>query len=308
MQPTRLLTKQAASLVRAVPVGGTPSAGATRDLGRVRDASVKGMGQKPSIRYHAGRPLLRRIGKCLAFGCNPQQTADAAALVRTIVNRWSGIQMTLEGRGTHEDLVYKGPLWEGGDKSLEASQPPWQGLGRHTQLARVAQQAAVRFLDYSRATAAPEDRDQWQILRNEKIQNDPHYTPRLMATGVQFSHVLSRMEQPQLVSACARLNYSSKSFLEQGYFTLKVFVWSHLHMTRLAEVTLWVRYNRNADPAMAQFLDRELRRLLTLGRDPAVYDRVRQEHDAVLSAIDKLEKETWDRHDAVEDFGTASSD
>ncbi|GKT94873.1 thioesterase/thiol ester dehydrase-isomerase protein [Colletotrichum tofieldiae] len=288
MQVTRLLTKQAASPARslrdALRFGGAPSARLLTHQGRDRQPSVQGVAGQPTVEWQSSRVLLRRIGKCLTFGCNPQQTADAAALVRTIVNTWPGILASLAACDTRECLVYKGPLSEGVERSPEGSRPPWQSIGRHTQLVRVAQEAAVRFLDYTLATAAP----------------------KIGSNGSNFEMKMRSVPQAQNVSACIRLD-SYESFEERGDFTLKVFIWSHKHLAKIAEATLLVNYDQEATPKMKPFLRRELERMAALGWDPAAYDRARQERDAILSAVDKLDKDTWDRDDAVEDFGSASS-
>ncbi|GJC89223.1 hypothetical protein ColLi_12061 [Colletotrichum liriopes] len=310
MQVTRLLTKQAASPARslrdALRFGGAPSARLLTRQGRDRQPSLQGVPGQPMVEWQSSRVLLRRIGKCLAFGCNPQQTADAAALVRTIVNTWPGILASLAACDTRECLVYKGPLSEGVERSPEGSRPPWQGIGRHTQLVRVAQAAAVRFLDYTLATAAPEDQKQWQQLRDENGLGTDRFTSRLVVNDVWLSNVHRSVPQAQNVSACVRLD-SYESFEERGDFTLQVFIWSHKHLAKIAEATLLVNYDEDATPKMKPFLRRELERMAALGWDPAAYDRARQERDAILSAVDKLDKDTWDRDDAVEDFGSASS-
>ncbi|OHW89936.1 hypothetical protein CSPAE12_11482 [Colletotrichum incanum] len=306
MQLTRLLTKQATTSVRSLRVGGAPSARVLTHQRQDRQTSAQGLPGKPVVEWQSSRVLLRRIGKCLAFGCSPQQTADAAALVRTIVNTWPGILMSLAACDTRDCLVYKGPLSEGIERSLEGSRPPWQGIGRHTQLVRIAQQAAVRFLDYTLVTAAPEDQKQWQQLRDENGPGTERFTSRLVVNDVWLSNVHRSVPEAQNVSACARLE-SYESFEERGDFTLKVFIWSHKRLAKIAEATLLVNYNQEATPKMKPFLRRELERMATLGWDPAAYDRARQERDAILSAVDKLDKDTWDRDDAVEDFGSASS-
>ncbi|GJD03617.1 hypothetical protein ColKHC_12442 [Colletotrichum higginsianum] len=218
-----------------------------------------------------GDVLLRRIGKCLSFGCTPRQTADAAALVRDIADNWLAIQMTLAARSPQaRDLVYTGALWkDNADRILDPSTPrPWKGIGRHAQLVRVGQEAAVRFLDYSLATAPPRYQQMWEKLRDEGERNHGHEVPpHLELADVWLAHVDNRVLQTQNVSALARLD-SHKRFLDNGEFTLTVSIWSHRYIAKLADATVLVTYNTNTAHRNETFLNKELRRMADLGLDP----------------------------------------
>lgn len=115
------------------------------------------------------------------------------------------------------------------------------------------------------------------------------------------------MLQTQNVSALARLD-SHKRFLDHGEFTLTVSIWSHRYIAKLADATVLVMYNTNTAYRNETFLNKELPRMADLGLDPPkAYHQAMQKGEAVLCAVEKLEKDTWDSADAVEDFGSAST-
>ncbi|CCF45795.1 hypothetical protein CH063_14756 [Colletotrichum higginsianum] len=288
-----------------------PSARAQDHDRRDRYPPADALRQGSRVETSDGDVLLRRIGKCLSFGCTPPQTADAAALVRDIADNWLAIQMTLAARSPQaRDLVYTGALWkDSADRILDPSTPrPWKGIGRHAQLVRVGQEAAVRFLDYSLATAPPRYQKMWEKLRDEGERNHGHEVPpHLELADVWLAHVDNRVLQTQNVSALARLD-SHKRFLDNGEFTLTVSIWSHRYIAKLADATVLVTYNTNTAHRNETFLNKELRRMADLGLDPPkAYHQAMQKGEAVLCAVEKLEKDTWDSADAVEDFGSAST-
>ncbi|KAK1658773.1 hypothetical protein BDP55DRAFT_681685 [Colletotrichum godetiae] len=65
--------------------------------------------------------LNQRIGKCLAFGCDAEQTHRAASLLRTINKDWRNLEAAVQGFRDPENSVYTTRLRAG-----EPSHRPWQ--------------------------------------------------------------------------------------------------------------------------------------------------------------------------------------
>lgn len=68
---------------------------------------------KPSPAPHWLSDLRARIGKCLIFGCTPQQIAEAGAVLRALATEWRGLVAGSEGFLT------------GGRRGLEGQQVVW---------------------------------------------------------------------------------------------------------------------------------------------------------------------------------------
>lgn len=66
------------------------------------------------------RELYKRIGKCLAFGCNPDQTQRAASLLRAINNDWRNLHAVSQGFYDPKNSAYTTRLRDG-----EPSHRPW---------------------------------------------------------------------------------------------------------------------------------------------------------------------------------------
>ncbi|EFQ25983.1 hypothetical protein CGRA01v4_14397 [Colletotrichum graminicola] len=311
MQATRLLSQQAAApLVRRVIPNARRGHAPLRHLKLLNPESAV---PTPKPRLRAGRDLLQRIGKCLAFGCNPQQTADAAAVVRTVVNDWARIEMTLSKCGTQEDLVYKQTLLRPGDEaSLATPEPTWKVFGQRQQLSQVACQATMHLLNHAIATAAPDRKWIWHALRAGDITGSPGRLA-VDATRLRFQPVRLPLdiitgsgEELGSHSAYARLlTYSL--FSDRACLTFKVYIRSNIRMAVIADgfVQMSTSFNQ-ATPDAISSLKQELGRMTAFQHDRDTQNRARIQHAELLNAIEKLENETWNRDDAVEDFGSAS--
>lgn len=86
-------------------------------------------------------------------------------------------------------------------------------------------------------------------------------------------------------------------------FSLQTIIWSHKYMDRIADAQLTLACNKDE----SSWIDEELRRMAQFTKDDAARDKARRKQEVLLAAIAELEKSTWDRADATEDFGSASS-
>ncbi|KAK2006027.1 hypothetical protein LZ32DRAFT_544847 [Colletotrichum eremochloae] len=299
MQLTRLLSKRAPVLVRRVfnhvnqvtpastgPVPGTSETAVT----------------DPVDHFPRYRDLLKRVGRCLAFGCNPQQTAEAAALVRTIVNDGILIEMARSQCSPKPSLVYKQVLQRGDNTAT--GKLMWRSFDLYSQLLQVSVQTAKHFLDHVVDTATIH-----KSLLEAIRSNSPNRSfGGLSVIGSQLKLRPVRIPPLHIITAAyARL--SSFHFAEDGIeISLRVFIWSNRQRSVIADATIQtVTKIASTHPDAKRYLAVALKRASQLGRDPDTQDLMRQKGIAILSAVEKLENETWNRDDAVEDLGSAPS-
>lgn len=75
---------------------------------------------RPTPKFQGAYTVYERIGKCLAFGCDARQTADAARIIRTVAKDWTRLQMSksnalVDPRATWRariDVKKKDATWE----------------------------------------------------------------------------------------------------------------------------------------------------------------------------------------------------
>ncbi|KAK1579284.1 uncharacterized protein LY79DRAFT_592926 [Colletotrichum navitas] len=309
MQATRLLSQRAASVVRYYKIDSGHNHGALQQLALQNFNRAL---TRPVPPLRAGRDLLKRIGKCLAFGCNPRQTADAAVLVRTVVNDWDRIEMIIRNCGTEEGLVYKQTLRAADETSLAASEPTWKLWGQRQQLSQVAVQAVTHLLNHAIATAAPAHKSIWHALRSGDTNSSPG---GLAFTHADFNFGHVRLPLDIITASRAELGSHSaytrlrsfKVFRNRACLSFGVFIRSNIHMAVVADGVIHATTNFNgATPDAIASLEEELDRVAGFQRDPATHNEARRRHAYILQAIQKLEDETWNRNDAVEYFGSAS--
>lgn len=110
-----------------------------------------------------------------------------------------------------------------------------------------------------------------------------------------------RVRTSQNVIAYTRL-HSFEEFDDEDRlrFQLRVMMWSLKTGNFLTEAEVSVVYKPLKDETLV-WLVKELTRLLNLDSKEK-----REELAALLDDVERLERETWDRPGAVEDFGSAS--
>ncbi|KAK2025513.1 hypothetical protein LX32DRAFT_596517 [Colletotrichum zoysiae] len=316
MQATRLrLPQRAAPLARRyIGTRGSQPAQAASERPRT-------VNRVPFPDFVPGPVLLKRIGRCIAFGCDPRQTADAAALVRAVVDDWAGIEMALARCGTSGTLVaHRRTLLPAKDASPggdESGLLPWKALYMREQLSRLAFEAMTGFLDHAAATAAPEFKWLWRALRTKDTRRSPGV---LAITAVNLNFAPVRPPPPIYITTLGLGSHSAYVRLEScslpddsddprspGSLVFRVFIRSSIRMTVMANATIHASLycdvlRRRIIPTT---IAPELRRVALLERSAHV--EAGRQRRALMAAIEKLERETWNRDDAVEDLGSASS-
>ncbi|KXH67423.1 hypothetical protein CSAL01_12042 [Colletotrichum salicis] len=233
--------------------------------------------------------LNQRIGKCLAFGCDAEQTHRAASLLRTINKDWRNLEAAVQGFHDPKNSVYTTRLRAG-----EPSHRPW----------RVAEQSITRFLDRILKTAKPQYRRKWELLRDNAIDGCALSITECL--NEQFPNgrpFPSRLLEPQVVSAYTKLK--SNDYDKNGTFHFKVVIFSHKHLMRIADLNLKLKhYTPHGQPL--GWLSQEMKRVSLLTGTDAAFRSADEHSKHIEKMIKDLEEGTWRRPDATEDFGTAA--
>ncbi|KAK2038405.1 hypothetical protein LZ31DRAFT_478923 [Colletotrichum somersetense] len=312
MQAARLLLSQRAAPLARRHISGSQLTQAALE----RPGTVNKI---PNPIFVPGPVLLQRVGRCLAFGCNPKQTADAAALVRTVVDDWARIEMALARCGTSETLVvHKQTLLPAKDASPEGdgSGPlPWKALDMREKLSRLAFEATTGFLNHVAATAAPESKRLWHALRTRDTRRSPGALA-ITAVNLNFAPVRPPPPSTSLRVICGLGLGSHSAYVRLDSYSLpddlgsraslvfKVFIRSSVRMNVMADATIHALvYYGVLNSGIIQTIAPELRRAMAL--EQLSQHKARRQRRDLVAAIEKLERETWNRDDAVEDLGSA---
>ncbi|KAF6800925.1 hypothetical protein CSOJ01_12143 [Colletotrichum sojae] len=266
---------------------------------------------RPTPKFDGAYTVTNRVGKCLAFGCDERQTAEAARIIRKVARDWPRLQMgksnaLIDLRATWRariDVKKKDETWE--------PETSWGIVPRPFPQPQIVESAVVKFLDHAMRTAPPDEQKKW--LRTKKLQRkfwsvESHdiahpLTAPLYFRSIQFLHAASqkRIRTSQNVIAFTRLYKIEEFDDERLRFYLRVMMWSLKTNKFLTEAEVAVIYKPLKGHGL-NWLTKELTRLLDHS-DP----RVRKELYDLLDAVERLERETWDNPYAVEDYGSASS-
>ncbi|KAK1655043.1 hypothetical protein BDP81DRAFT_390035 [Colletotrichum phormii] len=243
--------------------------------------------------------LNQRIGKCLAFGCDAEQTHRAASLLRIINKDWRNLEAAVQGFHDPKNSVYTTRLRAG-----EPSHRPWRGISQVSPLVQIAEQSIARFLDRILKTAKPQYRRKWELLRDNHIDGCALSITECL--NEQFPNgrpFPSRSLEPQVVSAYTKLK--SNDYNKNGTFRFKIVIFSHKHLMRIADLNLNLKhYTPHGRPL--GWLSQEMKRVSLLTGTDAAFSSAYNHAKSIEKMIKDLEKGTWRRPDATEDFGTAA--
>ncbi|KAL0766433.1 hypothetical protein CaCOL14_010878 [Colletotrichum acutatum] len=245
------------------------------------------------------RELYKRIGKCLAFGCDPDQTQRAASLLRTINNDWRNLHAVSQGFYDPKNSAYTIRLRDG-----EPSHRPWLGISQVSTLTQVAEQSIARFLDRVLETADPQDRLEWERLRDNQTRNETLATIQCQRGSSPQTRTFSALLlEPQVISAYARL--LSTDYEERSTFCFKVVIYSHQRFAKIADLNMELKtYTHDKKPL--PWLSRELKRVADLTSTDAERNAAYIDAKYIGNMVSSLELGTWKRPDAKEDFGSAA--
>ncbi|KAI6093190.1 thioesterase-like superfamily-domain-containing protein [Hypoxylon rubiginosum] len=241
----------------------------------------------PSSRWYAD--LRARLGKCIMFGCNHAQAHRAAGVLRALANEWRELSAGAEGFLT------------GGRRGLEGQQVVWGemdsfGHVNNANYIRYAESARVNWIIHF-AGVDPANGKRWRELMTPK------------GTGLIMKSIKAEykfpMTYPDTISAYHKLR--SKPTASSTSLVLDCIILSHRHKrvaARTEEDVVVYDYAAARKTAVPPFAFAAFRDVWRMQQDETRRARARIRELAGL--VEGIEKETWDRSDAVEDMGTAA--
>ncbi|KAJ0108137.1 hypothetical protein J7T55_007256 [Diaporthe amygdali] len=236
--------------------------------------------------------LQSRLGKCIMFGCSPAQVAQASKVLHALATEWRPLSAGSEG------------FLSGGRRGLEGQQVVWgeQDSFQHvnnTRYVRWAESARVNWMTNFANHVDPAHRREWAELM----------TPRsvgliLKSIKVDFKFP---MTYPDKVSVYHRLRYPPSAQPSPSSLILDAVVFSHRHRrvsARVEEDIVIYDYRAARKTEMLPFMRDVLED--TFAQQEAERVRARTRIWDLIGDVERLENETWNRPDAVEDMGGAA--
>ncbi|KAM0327614.1 hypothetical protein ACHAQA_005907 [Verticillium albo-atrum] len=264
----------------------------------------------------SGRASLERIGRCLSFGCNPEQTALATSLVSRIATRAAPLYAVLQGYSARPGFtiphlrVPANATWRPSspnDKSASLDAASWQKKAdSNSAYLAIANEALQRTLRHAQQTAHPDLAANWEALLYGAQPQEGNATSvvsiKNTRTNVLPSHAITEAETVRVYSKIIPWSRDAKTTQSIMVQTL---IWSLTRGTLLARVgTMLSLYE-----PMPTWLQGELDRLSEVETSGGE-TRVRKANTALRGIgrdLRRLEEQTWNRADAVEDMGAAKS-
>jgi acyl-CoA thioesterase FadM len=229
----------------------------------------------------------QRIGKCLTFGATSQQTTRAGRILSELAHDWRELVAGSEGfltgperRGMHRQEV----VWGEMDSMGHVNNVMYN---RYAESGRIQWTQKLAMLD-------PEHRKAWQTLF---APTEAGLILRTITTEFKFP-----MKWPDHISIYHKLRNEPTEGMDA--FILDVLIMSELHQrpaARLIEDVLVYDYTKAKKIALPGFMFEVFQKTWRLQEEAKECNSLRV--NALLESVRSLECETWDRHDAKEDFG-----
>ncbi|KAK3995595.1 thioesterase-like superfamily-domain-containing protein [Cladorrhinum sp. PSN332] len=236
--------------------------------------------------------LRDRIGKCIIFGCNNQQVSRAAVVLRALALEWKDLLAGSDGYLT------------GGRRGLDGREIAWGemdsfGHVNNVNYYRYAESARVNWITNFSVHVDPKHRQQWAELMSPKSTG---LIMRSLKADFKFP-----MVYPDKISVYHKLRAQPAAEpVAPSNFMLDCIVLSHQHKrvsAKLEEDIVVYDYKAARKTSMPDFMLELFNE--TWEMQEAEETRARTRIWELINAVEKLEKETWDREDAVEDMGSA---
>ncbi|KAI1774267.1 thioesterase-like superfamily-domain-containing protein [Hypoxylon cercidicola] len=240
----------------------------------------------PNSRWYSD--LQARLGKCIMFGCNQEQARRAAGILRALATEWRALAAGAEGFLT------------GGRRGLEGQQVVWGemdsfGHVNNANYIRYAESARVNWILHF-AGADPANGARWKELMTPK------------GTGLIMKAIKAEykfpMTYPDTISAYHKLRYEPAA--SHTSLALDCVILSHRHRrvaARTEEDVVVYDYAAARKTPVPPFALAAFRDVWSLQLDET--RRARARIRELTGLVEGLERETWDRSDAVEDTGMA---
>ncbi|RYP69555.1 hypothetical protein DL771_006070 [Monosporascus sp. 5C6A] len=230
--------------------------------------------------------LTARLGKCIMFGCGPAQVARAAGVLRALATEWRALVAGSEGFLT------------GGRRGLEGQQVVW---GEQDSFQHVNNANYIRYAESSRVNwithFAGVDRahgSEWRELMTPKGVG-------LIMKTIKAEYKFP-MTYPDRISVYHKLRALPDA--SDTSLILDCVVLSHRHRRATAtteEDVVIYDYKEAKKTTMPPFVLDVFRDTWRLQEEEV--RRARSRVWDLIREVEGLEKETWDREDAIEDLG-----
>ncbi|EKD21092.1 hypothetical protein MBM_00205 [Drepanopeziza brunnea f. sp. 'multigermtubi' MB_m1] len=229
-----------------------------------------------------------RIGKCVMFGMSPQQTRRAATVLKAVGGEWrdlvAGREGFLVGR-KRAGLLRQGVVWGEMDRMEHVN---------NVMYIRYAESARINWAYNYAVHLDPEHRREWM---ESVTPNGIGMILRSMKTDYKFP-----MTWPDHISVFHKLSHLPSE--SESSFILDVMILSELHQrpaARCVEDIVVYDYKKGRKTAIQPFMMKAFEQ--TWAEQQAEQSRVEKRVQELEGSVRDLEKETWDRVDAVEDMG-----
>ncbi|KAH0382615.1 hypothetical protein KCU92_g6101, partial [Aureobasidium melanogenum] len=269
---------------------------------RQRSTTTESATEKLSPRWLGD--VKQRLGKCMTFGMKPEQVARAGAVLETVARDWRELVAGSEGFLTSENRrgFYRHEIVWGEMDSMSKN----KGTRRRTERTnshvnnvmynRYAESARVNWTMNFAGDIDPKHRKEWTELMTPKSLG---LILRSITTNYKFP-----MKWPDHISVYHKL--ASEPTAETDSFILDVIIMSELQQrpaARCVEDIVVYDYRVGKKAPLLPFMVDAFRETWKLQEEAKKEnsEKVRQ----LLAEVRALEKETWDRADAVEDMGVA---
>ncbi|KAI0525524.1 thioesterase-like superfamily-domain-containing protein [Xylaria bambusicola] len=229
-----------------------------------------------------------RVGKCISFGCDPAQVQRAAMIMGTLAREWRILSAGSEGFLT------------GSRGGLENQQVVWGEMDSFSHVnnanyIRYAESARVNWILHF-AVEDPKHKEAWKDLMQPKSIG-------LIMKSITADYKFP-MTTPDRISAYHRLRICPEE--THTSLILDCIILSHRHRriaARTFEDVAIYDYREAKKTVLPDFMLGVLRDTWRKQEERATWARERIR--GILNEVESLEKETWNREDAVEDLGVA---
>ncbi|KAI0491186.1 thioesterase-like superfamily-domain-containing protein [Xylaria cf. heliscus] len=230
-----------------------------------------------------------RVGKCLAFGCDAAQVRRAAGILRVLAADWRVLSAGSEGFLT------------GGRRGLEGQQVVW---GEMDSFGHVNNAVYIKYAESARVNwilhfgvRDPKHREAWTGLMQPKGIG-------LIMKAIKADYKFP-MTAPDTISVHHKLCICPEA--THTSLVLDCIILSHRHRrvaARTSEDIAIYDYREAKKTVLPDFMLDVFRE--TWRQQEEQTGLAREAIWNLLGQVELLEKETWDREDAVEDFGSAA--
>ncbi|KAI0814321.1 thioesterase-like superfamily-domain-containing protein [Xylaria sp. FL0064] len=233
--------------------------------------------------------IRERIGKCISFGCDQAQIQRAAEIIGTLAREWRVLSAGSEG-------FLAGRRWGLEDQQVVWGEMDSFGHVNNTTYIRYAESSRVNWILHF-ALEDPEQREAWRNLMQPKSIG-------LIMKSITAEYKFP-MTAPDAISAYHRLRIRPEE--SHTSLILECIILSHTHRrvaARTIEDVSIYDYREAKKTVLPDFMIDVFHK--TWRKQEERSDWARERIWGLLKEVDSLEKETWNRADAVEDLGAAT--